>query len=145
MNNCGEHVTTTLADFYAMTQEQAGALAECFIWTPNVPALIPSGADVMIVDWIWNSGHIGLKYIQAMLHVTADGIMGPITAKAVATTGAVPFINACYERRVEFLNLNNFQKRFPGLYTRAASCKALAMTLASDGPQQGNITLGSQT
>lgn len=37
----------------------------------------------MVVDWIWHSGASTIKKVQALLGVTADGIVGPKTITAL--------------------------------------------------------------
>lgn len=37
----------------------------------------------MIVDWLWHSGAVTIKKVQALLGVTADGIVGPKTIAAL--------------------------------------------------------------
>lgn len=37
----------------------------------------------MVVDWVWHSGAATIKKVQAILGVTADGIVGPKTVDAL--------------------------------------------------------------
>lgn len=37
----------------------------------------------MVVDWVWHSGAATIKKVQALLKVTADGIVGPKTIAAL--------------------------------------------------------------
>lgn len=37
----------------------------------------------MVVDWVWHSGAATIKKVQALLNVTADGIVGPKTVAAL--------------------------------------------------------------
>lgn len=37
----------------------------------------------ILVDWVWGSGAWGIKHPQTLLGVTADGIVGPKTLKAI--------------------------------------------------------------
>lgn len=37
----------------------------------------------MVVDWLWHSGAVTIKKVQALLGVTADGIVGPKTITAL--------------------------------------------------------------
>ena len=49
----------------------------------------------MVVDWVWHSGATTIKKVQALLGVTADGIVGPKTiAKLNATTDIVDKVYA---------------------------------------------------
>ena len=40
----------------------------------------------MVVDWVWHSGAATIKKVQALLCVTADGIVGPKTVTALNNT-----------------------------------------------------------
>lgn len=40
----------------------------------------------MVVDWVWHSGAVTIKKVQALLGVTADGIVGPKTVNALNNT-----------------------------------------------------------
>ena len=37
----------------------------------------------ILVDWLWCSGNVAIKTPQGILHVTADGIVGPATLAAL--------------------------------------------------------------
>ena len=37
----------------------------------------------LVVDWVWHSGAGTIKKVQALLNVTADGIVGPKTVAAL--------------------------------------------------------------
>lgn len=57
------------------------------------------GVANMIVDWVWTSGQgIGIKRVQRLLGVTADGIVGPKTVAAVNAKGH-SFIKDVYNAR----------------------------------------------
>lgn len=53
----------------------------------------------MIVDWVWMSGQgVGIKRVQSLLGVTADGIVGPKTVAALNAKGS-SFVNDIYKAR----------------------------------------------
>lgn len=59
----------------------------------------------IIVDWVWTSGQgIGIKRVQKILNVTADGIVGPKTIAAINTTNAKELLTKVYNARVSHFN-----------------------------------------
>jgi len=66
----------------------------------------------MLVDWVWTSGqNIGIKRVQKILGVTADGIVGPKTIAAVNAADPVDLVNKVYNGRVT--HFNNIVKANP--------------------------------
>ena len=51
----------------------------------------------MVVDWVWHSGAATIKKVQALLNVTADGIVGPKTITAL--NNAKDINNKIYQSR----------------------------------------------
>ena len=51
----------------------------------------------MVVDWMWHSGAATIKKVQALLGVTADGIVGPKTITALNNTKDIK--NKLYQTR----------------------------------------------
>lgn len=51
----------------------------------------------MVVDWVWHSGAATIKKVQALLGVTADGIVGPKTVAAL--NNAKDINNKIYQSR----------------------------------------------
>lgn len=59
----------------------------------------------MIVDWVWASGQgIGIKRVQKLLGVTADGIVGPKTLAAVNDTDPKELFTKVYNARAAHFN-----------------------------------------
>lgn len=59
----------------------------------------------MIVDWVWTSGQgIGIKRVQKILGVTADGIVGPKTVDAVNKADAKDLFTKVYNARAAHFN-----------------------------------------
>ena len=59
----------------------------------------------MIVDWVWASGQgIGIKRVQKILGVTADGIVGPKTLAAVNSANADDLFTKVYNARAAHFN-----------------------------------------
>ncbi len=59
----------------------------------------------MIVDWVWASGQgIGIKRVQKILGVTADGIVGPKTLAAVNNADPKQLFDKVYNARAAHFN-----------------------------------------
>ena len=59
----------------------------------------------MIVDWVWASGQgIGIKRVQTILGVTADGIVGPKTIAAVNNYDPKDLLTKVYNARAAHFN-----------------------------------------
>ena len=76
-----------------------------------------------LVDWVWGSGKNGIVIPQQMLGVTADGIVGPNTIKALNDVYAPAFFEKLRKRRLQYIDniirSNPSQKRFQaGWYRR---------------------------
>lgn len=54
----------------------------------------------MVVDWVWHSGASTIKKVQAILNVTADGIVGPKTIMALNNDKDIK--NKVYEARKNY-------------------------------------------
>lgn len=119
----------TMANFMMMTEDGAGTLAESYFWNRLGGKIMPSGTDVSVIDWCFNSGVSGaLLEIQAKLKVKVDGIWGPQTLAAINTEAPDVFVQNCYEWRVAYFHLISAQ---PGDFTRAAGVLSLATSLLS--------------
>ena len=54
----------------------------------------------MLVDWVWTSGQgIGIKRVQKLLGLTADGIVGPKTIQAVNKQEPKQLLDKVYQAR----------------------------------------------
>ena len=56
----------------------------------------------ILVDWVWGSGAHGIKIPQRMLGVSPDGIVGPLTLKALNAQNPEKFFRLIKERRRKF-------------------------------------------
>lgn len=75
----------------------------------------------ILADWVWLSGSHAIRRPQRLVGVTADGIMGPKTIKALNEAykkAPADFINSLYKDRYAYINeiikanpkLKSFQK-----------------------------------
>ena len=57
----------------------------------------------ILVDWVWLSGTPGITLVQAMLGVTADGIVGSRTLKALNSQNPKQFFDRIKARRKQYI------------------------------------------
>lgn len=57
----------------------------------------------ILVDWVWLSGTPGITLVQAMLGVTADGIVGSKTLKALNAQPPKQFFERIKARRKQYI------------------------------------------
>jgi lysozyme family protein len=112
--------------FTAMTQAQAGALAQVYHWNRLGGRRLNSGPDVSLIDWAWTSGG-AIHEVQYQLGIESDGYVGPETIRAINTCPA--FSDQCCYWRQSYYDTLNLRPRFPGLYRRATDVLALAHKL----------------
>lgn len=74
----------TCADLKKITDEQWGTIFKKGFWDRWQADKIQNQSIAnLVVDWTWGSGVYGIKYPQAVLGVTTDGIVGPKTIAAI--------------------------------------------------------------
>jgi lysozyme family protein len=88
---------------------------------------LPAGADYLAFDFAVNAGAFrSIKTIQRALNITADGIIGPVTLKAIQETNAEEFIDNFTDAKESFYkSLANFQTFGRGWLNRVAKSKKL--------------------
>lgn len=58
----------------------------------------------ILVDWLWGSGHVGIKKVQTILGVVADGIVGEKTINAINSADQKALFDKIFESRKVFLH-----------------------------------------
>jgi lysozyme family protein len=77
----------------SLTKELVAPLYKSRYWDAVHGDQLPSGADYLAFDFAVNAGAFrSIKTIQRALNITADGIIGPVTIKAIQDTNAEDFI-----------------------------------------------------
>lgn len=104
--------------------------------------ILNAGKDVVVFDFGVNSGTgRSVRYAQAVVGVSIDGIMGPVTEAAINAMDAHQFINGLCDRRLSFLRGLSTWGRFGGGWgARVADLRAYATNLAYPplaGPLRG--------
>ena len=57
----------------------------------------------ILVDWVWASGSIGVKWPQRLLGVTADGIVGEETLRALNAADSRELFSKLHDDRIAFV------------------------------------------
>jgi lysozyme family protein len=87
-----------------------------------------TASDYLAFDFAVNAGAFrSIKTIQRALNITADGIIGPVTLKAIQETNAEEFIDNFTDAKESFYkSLANFQTFGRGWLNRVAKSKRIA-------------------
>ena len=111
-----------------LTKELVAPLYRKEYWDAVHGDQLPSGADYLAFDFSVNAGAFrSIKTIQRALNITADGIIGPVTIKAIQDTNAEEFINNFTDAKESFYkSLANFQTFGRGWFNRVAKSKRIA-------------------
>ena len=112
----------------SLTKELVAPLYKSRYWDAVHGDQLPSGADYLAFDFAVNAGAFRcIKTIQRALNITADGIIGPVTIKAIQDTNAEEFINNFTDAKENFYKgLANFQTFGRGWLNRVAESKKAA-------------------
>lgn len=117
---------TSLKDHADTTKEEAGAFAFVEYYLPLKPKFLPCNCKLYAFDISYNMGVARAKtFIQKSIGVTADGIFGPQTEKAMGNLK----LETLHKMRVDFYNsigkgsqakfLNGWLNRAQDVYKRS--------------------------
>ena len=111
-----------------LTKELVAPLYRKEYWDAIGGDKLPSGADYLAFDFAVNAGAFRcVKTIQRALNITADGIIGPVTLKAIQDTNAEDFIEKFSDVKKSFyLGLANYPTFGKGWLNRVAEGKEAA-------------------
>lgn len=96
----------TIIDLKNITYKEWRDIVHTLYWSKWKADLIED-QDVanIVVDWVWASGQgIGIKRVQKILGVTADGIVGPKTLAAINTANPRELVKKVYDARAAHFN-----------------------------------------
>ena len=112
----------------SLTKELVAPLYKSRYWDAVHGDQLPSGADYLAFDFAVNAGSFRcVKTIQRALNITADGIIGPVTIKAIQDANAEDFINNFTNAKESFYSgLANFPTFGRGWLNRVAESKKAA-------------------
>lgn len=89
---------------------------------------LPSGIDYLVFDFAVNAGpHRAIRTLQKALNISADGIIGPITIKAINEADSKALIESFSDSKEDFYrSLNNFSIFGKGWFNRVKESKRSA-------------------
>jgi lysozyme family protein len=116
----------------ALTRAEAAAIYEAGYWRRIAGPQLPAGLDLALFDYAVNSGPArAVKTLQALLGVTADGLVGPVTLGALRQRQPAALVTALCDARLGFLGrLASFATFGRGWTARVATIRAAALAMA---------------
>jgi lysozyme family protein len=94
----------TIADLKKLTVEQAATVYQREYWDAVMGSVLPAGVDYAVFDFAVNSGpKRAAMFLQRVVGVTQDGVIGPVTLKAVGEHGSAAIIEALCDARLAWL------------------------------------------
>jgi len=116
------------ATMRSLTREMVSPLYRKEYWDAVHGDKLPCGADYLAFDFAVNAGSFRcVKTIQRALNITADGVIGPVTLKAIQDTNAEDFINNFSAAKESFYRgLTTFPTFGKGWLNRVAEGKEAA-------------------
>jgi lysozyme family protein len=91
------------ADMRALTPEKVGKLYRQRYWMPSYCEVMPRGLDYLLFDFSINAGvGRGVKTLQGVIGVVADGVIGSRTRAAINATNVKKLINDYSDARTDF-------------------------------------------
>jgi len=126
----------TVADLKALTIAQAGIVYRKQFWDRVNGYDLPDGIDYAVFDFAVNSGQSrAAKYLQAVLGVAQDGLVGPITIAAARRADPVAVIGKLCADRMAFLRrLKTWPVFGRGWTSRVTFVEAIAKEWAREKP-----------
>lgn len=97
---------------------------------------LPGGIDYAVFDFAVNSGPSrAIRFLQSVLGVATDGVIGVVTLAAARAADAVTVINALCDNRLAFLKgLSTWPTFGDGWRNRVKEVRADALALAAAAP-----------
>lgn len=92
-------------DLKLLTKEDVEHMLKKQYWDRWKADLIHNQAIAnLVVDWVWASGVHGIKRVQKLLGVPADGIVGPVTLNAINSANARNLFELIKQDRIKFVD-----------------------------------------
>ncbi len=126
----------TVEDLKNITQAQVATVYKKHYWDAVRGDDLPSGVDYAVFDFAVNSGPgRAAKYLQAVVGVSHDGVIGPATLAAVRGADPSLVINLLCDRRMAFLQALSTWKTFgKGWSRRVLEVRSEAIKMVSVSP-----------
>jgi len=130
-----------------ITTQEVVAITKANYWNPVQGDKLPSGVDYAVVDFAFNSGAAqAAKELQRVLGVTADGVIGLGTLKALSKADPKRVINSLCDRRLAFMKkLKNWNANKNGWTNRVAHVREQSLALAANAPVAAPLGLVAES
>lgn len=118
-----------------LERAEAAAIYRARYWDRCRCGDMPAGLDLALFDFAVNSGpDRAVRMVQALVGVTRDGAVGPVTLAAIGRRDPAALVDALCRERLRFLEgLAGFSTFGRGWTARVAAVRATALALAT-GP-----------
>ena len=128
---CGKKVSED--DMKALTIDDVKPLYHNRYWDATKCDDLPSGVDYCVFDTAINSGRVrAAKFLQSVVGVVPDGVIGSITIASTDLRGARLTVNQYCDKREAFLRgLSNFNVFGKGWVRRVEEVRAKALEMAN--------------
>jgi lysozyme family protein len=125
----------TVADLKAITDTQVAQVYKAHYWNAVKGDQLPSGVDYACFDFAVNSGPSrAIKYLQRILLVPQDGIIGPQTLGVLDRAKPEHVIEVLCAERLKFLQgLSHWSTFGKGWGRRVADVQVHALAMVMDG------------
>jgi len=126
----------------ALKKTEAATIYKAFYWDRCRCSVLANGLDLAMFDFAVNSGPVrAIRTLQALVGVSRDAIVGPLTLAAIrqktASLGLSAIISGLFRARLSFLQrLNNFALFGRSWQARVKAIKASALRMAGQGNYQ---------
>jgi lysozyme family protein len=116
----------------ALEAEELAGIYKLLYWDRIRGDDLPSGVDYAVFDFAVNSGvNRAAKYLQAVVGVGGDGVIGPATLEATRRFGPKAVVKALCNKRLGFLRgLRIFPTFGKGWTRRVTDVQAVAERMA---------------
>lgn len=96
--------TPSLVEFRNMDFSTWRSILKTLYWDAwHADEIFSQPVADLLVDWVWASGTVGIKWPQRVLGVSADGIVGPKTVAAVNIADPGELFAKLHEDRLAFV------------------------------------------
>lgn len=129
---------TDIIDIKLLKPDDAAKVYRAEYWDKVRGDDLPSGVDYAVFDFAVNSGPSrAAKFLQRVLGVTQDGVIGPVTLSAAQNTDPEAVIrNLCDQRQAWLQTLSTFVTFGKGWTRRVQEVKAKALSMAAEKPTE---------
>lgn len=126
----------TIEDLKRITDDQVATVYRRHYWDAVLGAELPDGVDYAVFDFAVNSGvSRAAKYLQAVVGVTQDGVIGPATIKAARQIMHAKIIHDLCDKRMSFLKGLSTWKTFgKGWTNRVTGVRSEALKMTAPDP-----------